>query len=597
MNSYFNPWGLLDSSGLKMHLIFVWVYIISMMEENSSGSVFVTDNYQEEEKEIGLKVESSLLTPEARQLVGNLSQKSHRDTSSAQEAKVKVGSALSSLAFFYERVRYMVDYKGDHTLFRNAIERVSKRLLWENPARAMDTQRLAEDLVKELIWARYIKNDTFPKSKLKDISWVFEKYLKVLFFLSERHSKIDGAGTWRDWVMGVASSEIEEIIRPDLKRRVLLADAVSGWFSRRFDWKDSNLGEEDKKLQVQTAVYRSLYKSDLASVRYYLLKAIYPKWFEVDKEEIRESIPEFVSVCEGIEKNISAKVQVRIYRFVQKQVPSFLILSEILDGKDFDANLLSSREKLKEKVMEVCEEKYDEIKSRISRGIVRSVIYIFVTKMLFALLIEIPYDLVFDKAIRTVPVIINLTFPPLLMWMLGAMIKRPNDKNTEKIVETVENFVYGDRQEKIEFSLVEKSKNGFMYKFFMYLYAALFIAIFSFISFVLYRLHFSAVSALIFFGFLSLVLLFGFRVKHNSSELNVVGEDENLLTNFISIVSMPFLNVGVWLSSQLSKINFLIVIFDFLVEAPLKNILSVLEEWGVFMKEKKEEIIEVPTSN
>jgi hypothetical protein len=38
----------------------------------------------------------------------------------------------------------------------------------------------------------------------------------------------------------------------------------------------------------------------------------------------------------------------------------------------------------------------------------------------------------------------------------------------------------------------------------------------------------------------------------------------------------------------------LILVLDFLIEAPLKNILGVINEWNVFIKEKKDEIIETP---
>ncbi len=36
------------------------------------------------------------------------------------------------------------------------------------------------------------------------------------------------------------------------------------------------------------------------------------------------------------------------------------------------------------------------------------------------------------------------------------------------------------------------------------------------------------------------------------------------------------------------------VILDFIIEAPLKSIIGVFEEWTSFIKEKKEEIVEQP---
>jgi len=33
---------------------------------------------------------------------------------------------------------------------------------------------------------------------------------------------------------------------------------------------------------------------------------------------------------------------------------------------------------------------------------------------------------------------------------------------------------------------------------------------------------------------------------------------------------------------------------DFLIEIPLKNIIEVFEEWTSFLREKKEEVVEIP---
>ena len=148
----------------------------------------------------------------------------------------------------------------------------------------------------------------------------------------------------------------------------------------------------------------------------------------------------------------------------------------------------------------------------------------------------------------------------------------------------------------INFSLTEEERKGFAYKTFGVFYSVFFVAIFALISWGLVKLEFSVVSAGIFFMFLSLILLFGLRVKHNASEFNVVSEDEGFVANLFYIITLPFLNVGSWLSLQLTKINFLMAILDFLIEAPLKNILSILEDWNIFMKEKKDDIVDIPSS-
>jgi|GEM_PF-384420 len=565
--------------------------------ENLTGTVFIKKEVKKSEKEDGKSIRESMATPlEDSSYVTSLLRKYNLIMANTQNsgATLKVGSSLSSVAFFYERLRNMVDYRGDHTILRNAIERISKRLLWENPAVAANTLKLSEDLIKELIWARYLKNDTFEVFRIEEISGVYSKYLSILDRLSESKRTFFG-NKWRDWIMGVASSEVEEIINPKLLFYESFVEAVSAWFLGRYKITDSNLSESEKQIQAEIAVYRSLFRSDLPCVRHFLLKKNFPEWHKkgVVVDDVISS--NFVLYAREVEINLQNKNQTRLYRFVQKQVPPFLILLDMFD-KSSDFDFVESRGKLVEKIEEICQEKYREIAKNISTGITRSVIYIFATKVVFALLVEIPYDLFVDGALKVIPMAINLVFPPVLMFGIGMMIKKPSSKNTKKIESVISDFVYDERQETVaEFSLIEKSKRGFMYTLFIYLYMALFAVVFGLISYVLYRLHFSVISAAIFFGFLSLVMLFGFRVKHNSSRLNMEEGEDGFLASVVSVVTLPFLNVGVWLSSQLARINFLLVIFDFLIEAPLKSILSILEEWGVFMKEKKDEIIEAPS--
>jgi hypothetical protein len=91
-----------------------------------------------------------------------------------------------------------------------------------------------------------------------------------------------------------------------------------------------------------------------------------------------------------------------------------------------------------------------------------------------------------------------------------------------------------------------------------------------------------------------LVLLFGYRVRFTASELNVTGDSESLLGHLITNLSLPLLDLGVWLSDKFARFNFLIVFLDFLIEAPLKNIIGVADEWTTFVRERREEVVEVP---
>jgi len=76
--------------------------------------------------------------------------------------------------------------------------------------------------------------------------------------------------------------------------------------------------------------------------------------------------------------------------------------------------------------------------------------------------------------------------------------------------------------------------------------------------------------------------------------LKVEGEREGFFSHLASYLTLPFLNLGFLLSKGLSKINFFTIILDFLIEVPLKNIIEIFEEWTSFLREKKEEVVEIP---
>ena len=64
-----------------------------------------------------------------------------------------------------------------------------------------------------------------------------------------------------------------------------------------------------------------------------------------------------------------------------------------------------------------------------------------------------------------------------------------------------------------------------------------------------------------------------------------------MLTPVYDFFMIPLVSVGKWLSSEISKINVLIFIFDFLIEAPFKVLFEVIEEWISFLKRRKEEMV------
>jgi hypothetical protein len=508
--------------------------------------------------------------------------------------RIKVGDILSSVAKAYERLRYAVDYKKEHLVRRNAIERILKRQLrgsWEkNPT------LLSESLIKELIWARYIKNDYYPPDEIGELAAIIAKYLRFIDYANSHFFERKEIAFWRDWLISLASCEIEESLDVSLMAIDALSFSAESWFEKRYDWEGDSLSDEEKKIQLTIAVHRGLFRSDDARTAYHLLKHFHKNWRGINADNLDGATEEIFRIFQKIRESLGSSVQARLYRFVQKQISAFQILKEVIE--DDPANIyriLLDKPEFEERIYEMCQIKYSEIRARVSRGIVRSIVYIFVTKILFAIIFEIPYEYYFLGGISIIPLATTIAIPLLFVFLVGVTIKRPGESNTQRIIEKIFDFVYvSPPGAKHQFSLTTISKRRLLYRAFVVAYGVVFLLTFAGISYLLYKVGFNIVGGAIFFVFISLVLLFGYRVKFTASELNATSENESFLANLFTNVTLPLLDLGVWLSDKFAQLNFLIVFLDFMIEAPLKNVLGVADEWTAFVRERRQEVVEVP---
>lgn len=527
---------------------------------------------------------NNLLAPEIQPILEFYQDLEERLQKGDGQEKIKVGDTFSSVASFYERVRYTIDFKKENLLRRNAIERIIKRLLWEKGEGNLTA--LAETLIKELIWAKYVPNNFYPAGKVAETSAIIAKYLTLAVKFEKG---------WKDWLMGLASCEIEESLDPSLVSYDVFSMAIESWFKKNFDWTDVGLSDEEKENQLAVAIHRSLFRSDEQKNAYFLVRRLVKGWNRLDESEVANRGQEIVQALAKIRASLKNPQQAKLYRYVQKQVAAFQILKNLIEeGPTAARELMAKPDEFTQAIYEICEDRYDEIKQRVNLGIVRSIIYIFVTKIIFAIAIEIPYEVYFLQHLSWLPLVSTVIVPILFVFLVALTIRRPGNENTAKIAQTIFDFVYAQPPaEKVSFSLSGKKK-GLSYQVFSAIYGILFVLVFSLIAYFLAKAGYDIIGIGIFFIFLSLVLLFAYRVKFSASELNVTTIKESLASHLMTNLTLPFLDLGVWLADKFASLNFFILLFDFLVEAPLKNIIGILNEWTTYLKERKEEAIEIP---
>lgn len=584
----------------KFHFAMITIYE-SKKKDNSQD--FATQDKLEFEKEKKDSEQSRLnskedetwiFTPYTLSFLNKLEERLKKDGSQSQ-TYISVSEVLGGLARLYERIRNLVEYKGEHVLRRNAIERILKRLVWEKESvrTGLDERRVSESLIKELIWARYLANDSIPEDKISVIEKVISKYLFIFKDLENFPSQVS-ASKIRDWIWGIASSEIEDTLEPSY--REIYVNLMSEWFKDNFDWSDKGLSQHEKDLQIYLAVHRAFTKSDEAIMRYHLLLKEVPNWQYLNYAEIQRFIHNFPRIYIEIEKHINFPGNLILYRIVSRHTASFEVFKEIVKSHPLNLKeILLIKDEFEEVVKNVCGNKYATMKQRVQTAVARSIIYIFLSKIVFAILIEIPYEVLIYGDVRYLPLSINIIFPAFMMFLIGFSIKVPDARNTESIVKRLNSVIYkGYQNPKVSFSLEKSTRNSGLYFIFWFFYSILFMVVFGGITAFLIFLNFSFFGIFVFFMFLSLVLLFAYRVRFYATQLKVEEDKEGFLSHLTSYVTLPLLNFGSYLSKALSRFNFLAIILDFLIEIPLKNMIEIFEEWTSFLKEKKEEVVEVP---
>lgn len=503
---------------------------------------------------------------------------------SSEQQVLKVSRTVSFLALLYEKMRNAVEYREEHLIRRAAIERILKRRLVFN-SEGVGT---GEHLVRELLWARYLPNRTIPESKVPIVQTVISKYLYL------RRAVVPGRPQKEltnldQFILELISCEVEEVLAFDPQREAF-TNFVYQSIVGQIELSDKNLNEE-KNILVYSAVEQGFSKSDKPLVRYHLTKILLPELTNHQVSIPNEALPHFMQVYNHIENTFKQPVLEKLRRFIKRNAPPFLILRDLLERYPKEiSSIIHNEDQLRFRVDEICRVRYKSTRSKLTRAGVRSIIYIFLTKMLLAILIEYPVDRYFQKGVEFLPLSINIIFPPFLMFLLVLVTSVPGDDNTRRIYDHIKRLITEGRtlSEKSVIRIKIPVKRPILTFGFTVLYLLAFILSFGTIFFVLSLLRFNIISQAIFIFFVSMVLFFGYRIRNTAKEYLLI-EKEGLLSPLGDFFMLPILSLGKWLSSEISRLNIFIFIFDFIIEAPFKAIFEIGEEWINFMKTKKEE--------
>jgi len=510
--------------------------------------------------------------------------------------KVKVNNVIGTAALVYEKVRNAIDYQEEHLLFKNAIHRILKRkLIFEKVILEnylldkFHHENVAKQLVQELIRAGYVKGAVFIK-KVEDVDKIIQKYNLLITKIKEVDGKISKK-TFR-YFLEIAAVEIEAVLIPADKEKALI-NAMFSVYNKHFDLFDQDVDEKQKELQTYLACHKVLFKWDHSMLSYLLLTLYYPKWKNADEELINKIANKSDKVVTEINKQITHPLQRQILKILQKKAIIFWVIQDVLEKNPKTAKqIFADQELLESEVKKAINRRYKGVRVKLRRGVVRSIIYVFFTKMTLALALELPMDYYLAGVINYTSLAINVIFPPFLMFVVAILIRMPKKENTTKIIAEINKISFKQKDVKNYKIKVLRIRGGVVRFIFNLIYALSFVFSLMIIFWGLNQLEFNFFSSLIFVLFLTLVSFFGIKIRRPVQELLAIDKRENIIGSIIDFFALPFVSMGRWMSGKFSKINFMAFFLDFIIEAPFKLLIEVFEDLFGFIREKKEEVME-----
>lgn len=501
---------------------------------------------------------------------------------SSGDKKISVNPIVSKVASIYEKLRNVMDYRDEEVILRAAIERILKRRFLLGGT----GKTIAGPLVRELVWARYFADETLSESIIEKIENEINVFLILREQILEKYKNLK-EGIVNEWIYQLMSSEIAHKLGV-MRRKEKMTNFMFEMVKDNIVIADDT--EQTRDIQVFIAVHKSFAKDDLALLRYHLFRQFFG---EIDKDNVNKVADNFLNCYKEIQYQLHYRCKDRILNYVKDKTAVFFILEDLLNLENGNVEKLYQDEvKLGKIISDICETRYAGIASRVRRAIIRSVVFILLTKAFFAIAVEGTFERIVYGRILWGALIANIAVPPTLMALMGFLIKTPEKDNTYRITRYIKEILTSS-QIKFASSLVVK-KNPTKIKpltnvAFTLLWLATFVIVFGVIFFILTKFHFNILSIGVFMFFLAIASFLAYRINQ-SAKIYLIEPKKNIATPIVDFIFIPVVRVGRYLTNGVSQINIFIFIFDYIIEMPFKGISAFLEQWFLFLQSKREEL-------
>jgi len=519
-----------------------------------------------------------------------------------ESSPIHVDEIASKIAYFYERIRKITDWKEENILRRNAIERILKRSLISEISKfnfifKSNINEIAEPLVLELIRGGHLPNDEIPREKIEEVDKVLKKYIYLIrnapFNSTNSSFVLKKKVNFFDWLLSIAACEIEETLSFPVKENALI-EAMTLLMNERIRFVPTNaISENDKFVQTYIAVHRTLFDLDEAIIAYHLLKHQYPSWSNPSEEFLKKITENIFTVWETIDNILHHHFSKEFFNICEKTDTVFTILSDILGSFKNEPEkivpILSDKENFKKQVVKYYNQRLTTLKSRLFKLAIFSTLSVFVSNWFSFFVVEVPLAHFFYQGFSLSAAIFDFVVPSIVMFVLVAIIRPPSSSNLNRVLGLSYSFVYSNEEKEI-YEIKFKKKRRPITSFIIALfYLIAFLVSFGAVAYFFYLVKIPPTSVILDTIGIALNVFAALVIRNKAREITVE-EKTSFGEFFLDIISLPIAETGSWLASKWREYNVVAVFFNVIVETPFISFIEFIESWRGFLKERKADI-------
>jgi hypothetical protein len=493
----------------------------------------------------------------------------------AEGQTIEVPNTGHALSTVYEQLRNVAEYTEEHLLLQRAIRRFYRRTI--NFYTLQHLSRIGEELITELTLANYVHNGIFGSKAAKALDALVKYQLQTYQRLIKAHVPHDVAA---DWILDLLSVETEGLLNPHSSLDVLTTFAYHHYLQLlpRPAFATTRKEKQEFEISLYIAIHQALLKSDVAIVRHDLIRL-----YRANSLETRS----FIRFNQMVSRLYTSSLTGRLSRAVSKYGAPMRILKNLIEERPDLPALLDDKQAFLDAFDMQTRLEYRQGKRRLNRGFKRSVAFLFITKVLVGVAIEIPYDLLVAGSVVLMPLVTNILFPPVYLALLRLGIKPPSSANAAALHHYIDKALFTNDSPLVGPLRVGRRTTSVFASVF---YGVLFLVPFGIIISILSVLGFNIIQGFIFFVFLCTASFLGFRLSRIVSELELVTKQSGFIEASRDFFYLPFIVAGGWVSSKYAQVNVMAFVLDIAIELPLKSILRLARQWTAFVREKREQL-------